>query len=149
MDVKTAFSNGQFEKEIFVKVQEGIKCEGYEICQLNKALYVTFWIVGLKVIKLLLVNNDEITLHQSAHVITGLIKIRQTNCEPISTPMESKLSYEYLNFDENCKAPCRSVICRLMYWMICTRPNMGFSGELCKRYLKKNNEELLKYSLRI
>lgn len=39
MDVKTAFLNGKLKEEIYMKVPEGIKNEGNQVCKLNKALY--------------------------------------------------------------------------------------------------------------
>lgn len=39
MDVKTAFLNGKLKEEIYMKVPEGIKNQGNQVCKLNKALY--------------------------------------------------------------------------------------------------------------
>ena len=39
MDVKTAFLNGILKEEMYMRVPNGVKCNAYQVCKLNKALY--------------------------------------------------------------------------------------------------------------
>lgn len=48
-------------------------------------------------------------------------------CNPVSTPLPSKLDYVALNSNDKCEAPCRNLIGCLMYIMICTRPDLSIA----------------------
>lgn len=94
--------------------------------------------LGIKVTR----DHDTMTLDQSAYIETVLNKFKMGDCNPVSTPLETKLNYEALNADEKYNAPCRNVIGCLMYIMVCTRPDLCISVNILSRYTNKNNKEL-------
>lgn len=79
-------------------------------------------------------SDDTITLDQSAYIKTVLNKFNMYDCNPVNTPLETKLNYEALNSDEQYDAPCRNVIGCLMYIMLCTRPDLSTSVSILSRY---------------
>ncbi len=87
-------------------------------------------------------RDGKLTLDQSAYIKTVLEKFRMADCNPVSTPLPTKLNYEALGSDEPCEAPCQSLIGCLMYLMICTRPDLSISVNILSRYASKNNREL-------
>ncbi|CAK9819179.1 Copia protein [Anthophora quadrimaculata] len=66
-------------------------------------------------------------------------------CNPVSTPLPSKLNYVALNSNDKCEAPCRNLIGCLMYIMTCTRPDLSIAVNISGRYTNKNNQELWQY----
>src|SRR6266576_1179261 len=77
-------------------------------------------------------------------------KFNMENCNPISTPMETKLNYDKLQINDlNCTAPCRNAIGCLMYAMLATRPDLSISINLLSRYQATNNDELWKCIKRV
>lgn len=106
-----------------------------------------FEMIDLKEIKLFLGMrvtrcNDMISLDQSAYIKSVLHKFKMYDCNPVSTPLETKPNYEALNEDEMYNAPCRNVLGCLMYIMLCTRPDLSTSVNILSRYTNKNNKEL-------
>lgn len=113
-----------------------------------------FKMIDLKEIRLFLGikierENDTISLDQSAYIRTILNKYKMDECNPVSTPLETKLNYEALNSDEKYNAPCRNVIGSLMYVMLCTRPDISTAVNILSRYLNKNNKVLWQYLKRV
>ena len=96
------------------------------------------YFLGIKITR----NENEITLDQSAYIKTILEKFNMSQCNPISTPLETNLNYPALNSDKKIDAPCRNLIGCLMYVMLCTRPDLSTAVNILSRYLTKNNREL-------
>lgn len=94
--------------------------------------------IGIRINK----QENKIELSQSAYINTVLKKFGMENCNPVSTPLPTKLNYEALNSDEYYNAPCRNVIGCLMYIMLCTRPDLSIAVGILSRYSNKNNSEL-------
>jgi len=46
------------------------------------------------------------------------------DCNPVDTPLPSKINYEALKVEESYEAPCRNLIGCLMYVMLCRRPDL-------------------------
>lgn len=94
--------------------------------------------LGIKVMR----YDDKITLDQSSYIKTVLNKYNMQDCNPVNTPIESKINFEALNSEEKYNAPCRNVIGCLMYIMLCTRPDLSICVNILSRYTNKNNKEL-------
>jgi len=93
--------------------------------------------IGIKIDR----KDDQICLSQSAYIKNVLKKFNTEDCNPVSTPLPSKLNYEDLQSEEPCEAPCRNLIDCLMYIMLCTRPDLSTSISILSRY-NNNNKEL-------
>lgn len=63
------------------------------------------YFIGIKVSR----QENKIELSQSAYINKVLQKFGMDGCNPVSTPLRSKLNFEDLNSDENYNAPCRNV----------------------------------------
>ncbi|CAK9833205.1 Copia protein [Anthophora retusa] len=94
-------------------------------------------------------ENDKITLDQTAYINTVLKNFNTYECNPVSTPLPSKLDYVALNSNDKCEAPCRNFIGCLMYIMICTRPDLSIAVNILSRYTNKKNKELWQYLKRV
>lgn len=94
--------------------------------------------VGIKIERC----KNRVTLDQSAYLKTVLSKFNMHECNPVSTPLPSKLNYVALNSNEKYDAPCRNLIGCLMYAMLCTRPDISIAVNILSRYMNKNNKEL-------
>lgn len=122
----------------------------YKIDILNKFkhyLQKQFSMTDLEEIKMFLgirVNriNNIITLDQTNYLEGVLSKFNMTECNPINTPLPTKLDYVALNKDEFYDAPCKNLIGCLMYAMLCTRPDLCMAVNILSRYQTKNNKEL-------
>ncbi|CAK9796582.1 Copia protein [Anthophora quadrimaculata] len=101
--------------------------------------------LGIKVDR----EDDKITLDQTAYINTVLKNFNMYECNPVSTPLPSKLNYVALNSNDKCEAPCRNLIGCLMYIMICTRPDLSIAVNILSRYTNKNNQELWQYLKRV
>ncbi|CAK9796153.1 Copia protein [Anthophora plagiata] len=101
--------------------------------------------LGIKVDR----ENNKITLDQTAYINTVLKNFNMYECNPVSTPLPSKLDYVALNSNDKCEAPCRNLIGCLMYIMICTRPDLSIAVNILSRYTNKNNKELWQYLKRV
>ncbi|KAH8376517.1 hypothetical protein KR200_007311, partial [Drosophila serrata] len=60
-----------------------------------------------------------------------------SNCNPVNTPLLSKLNYDALNSDESCSEPSRNLIGCLMYLTLCTRPDLTTAVNILSRYSSK------------
>lgn len=90
-------------------------------------------------------DEDNIYLSQKAYLENLLRKTNMIDCNPISTPLEIKISVEELtgeNVEIDEKYPCRSVIGSLMYAMLCTRPDLCYSVCLLSRFQSKPSKRL-------
>lgn len=96
------------------------------------------YFIGIKIE----VEEDKISLSQSAYISKVLHKYNMLECKTVSTPLPSKLNYEMLNSDASYNAPCRSLVGTLMYIMLCTRPDIATAINILSRYTNKNNIEL-------
>lgn len=122
--------------------------------EIKRYLMNRFKMVDLKEIKLFLGirvtrENDKFCLDQSSYIRTVLKKFNMEDCNPISTPLESKLDYLALNSDEHYDAPCRNLIGCIMYIMVCTRPDLCIAVNILSRYTSKNNKVLWQYLKRV
>lgn len=144
-------NNGDVLKNIYVVLYVDdlvIACAEIETMNnFKRYLMSRFEMSDLKEIKLFLGikisrNNDTVMLDQSAYINSVLGKFSMQDCNPVNTPLESKLNYEALNCEESYNAPCRNVIGCLMYIMLCTRPDLSTSINILSRYTNKNNKEL-------
>lgn len=91
--------------------------------------------LGIKVTR----SDNKITLDQSAYIKTVLNKFNMQNCNPVNTPLETKVNYEELNSNDTHNVPSRNVIGCLMYIMLCTRPDLSTSVNILSRYTSKCN----------
>lgn len=122
--------------------------------QLKRYLMNKFSMVDLKEIKFFLGikvdrTENKISLDQSAYIRVVLEKFQMDKCKPINTPLDSKVDYIALNSKEQIKAPCKSALGCLMYIMLCTRPDLCISVNICSRYAANNNLEVWKNLKRI
>lgn len=101
--------------------------------------------LGMRIIR----NNNMLTIDQTEYIKSLLDKFEMSDCNPVSTPFESKVDYSKLNDDVYYESPCRQAIGCLMYLMICTRPDLSISVNLLSRYMTKNNLELWRCIKRI
>lgn len=106
-----------------------------------------FIMTDLKEIKFFLgINIDrdysQLSLSQSAYIENSLLKFNMEHCNPVNSPLASKLNHEALNLDDKCNAPSRNLIGCLMYIMLCTKPDLSKSVNLLSRYCEKNKNEL-------
>lgn len=76
--------------------------------------------------------------------IKGILKrFNFENCNPISTPIDPKLTVNISN-NENNKEPVRELVGCLMYLMLGSRPDISFSVNYYSRYQDKNINEVWK-----
>lgn len=120
----------------------------------KQTLIKSFQMVDLQEVKLFLGirierNGDSISMDQNFYLRAVLRKFNMTECKAVDTPLQTKLNYDALSSDSNCKAPCRNLIGCLMYVMLCTRPDLCTAINILSRYQSKNNEELWKSLKRV
>lgn len=142
---------GDIDKNVYILLYVDdivIICKHIETMNKLKAhLMREFRMVDLKEIKLFLGikierSNGKISLNQTAYIDTILTRFNMSECNAVSTPMESKINYQALNSGEKFDAPCQSLIGCLIYLMICSRPDISTAINILSRYASKNNKEI-------
>lgn len=71
------------------------------------------------------------------------------DCNPIKTPLPSKLDWESLKSDEFYDNRCQKLLGSLMYLLICTRPDLSFTVNVLSRFVNKNNKQVWEYLRRV
>jgi hypothetical protein len=131
---------GEDEKNIS-RLKRSLK-EHFEMKDLNKVSKY----LGINIIE----KENSIELDQKDYILEVLRKYNMENCNPVATPIESKLQISREpSTDNDLIKNCRILIGRLMYIMMGTRPDICFALSYLSRHQSNGNEELWKALKRI
>ena len=125
IDIDTAFLNGELTEEVFTEPRHGTNVSNEFVCKLKKTY---------EIMEMYSINNEK----------------------PVDTPIQPNLglSIDLVNEEDTMRVPVdttkyRQAIGKLMYLMICSRPDLSFSVSLLLRFLHSPKEKHWRCILRL
>nr|GEX07819.1 retrovirus-related Pol polyprotein from transposon TNT 1-94 [Tanacetum cinerariifolium] len=163
LDVKTTFLHGHLEEEIYVEQPEGFKVPEKEdhVCRLKKSLYglkqsprqwykrFDSFMIGHGYDRCsydecvyLRKFPDASFFYSTDYISKVLKKFNMSSCKPVPTPLAPhfKLSSHECpkskeDKEDTSRVPYSSAADRLMYAMVCTRPDLAHAVSVVSRYM--------------
>ena len=87
-------------------------------------------ILGMRIFK----HDNNIMLSQTHYIEKILNKFNQSDCIPVSTPLDPKINFVKNEGDPKSQMEYAKVIGCLMYAMTCTRPDIAYAVGILSRY---------------
>ena len=115
------------------------------LADLNRTFSITqsdaSYYVGLQIERCR--QKKEIRIHQAGYIDQLLAWAGMTDCKPAKTPGDPKVKMKkaVLPADENTDFPYRETVGKLMYAMVCSRPDIAYMVSTVARFVSKPAEE--------
>lgn len=86
--------------------------------------------------------EDGIYLNQKHYILNILKRFGMEDCRECKTPMDPKLDIHLLQENAASERPIRELVGSITHLMLCTRPDLSSSINICSRYQDKPSEAL-------